>query len=175
VTAYVPEGWNSISSPNLVREGNVLHGNFTGLPADILTVAVQAPVGPELGQAVFLYAIFIVVTVVVGGLMCWTAGRSLGRILSRKVDALACRTYKVALGIIIWSILTTFLWEVFIITAWTISFNGILRSQAGQESPYFHEQLGPAHCGMALIVLAVLPIGLLITMRSAFGSLRRTH
>jgi hypothetical protein len=173
VTAYVPEGWQSISSPSLEREGDVLRGSFAGLPADMLIVAVRAPVGPELQQAAFLYASCFVFAVVLGGLMCWGLGRLLGRILVRWISPSSWGGYRVDPRIIISAILVTILWEASIAGAWSFSYQGIVGVLKGQESPYFHEQLFPAFCGILLLMLAVLPLGLLIFWGSAYRSLKR--
>jgi hypothetical protein len=160
VTVFVPEGWESASTPALEREGDVLRGSFPSLPADALMLAARAPVGPELGRAVCLYLGLYAFAAVGGGVLCWWAGRSLGRFLGRRQGVFH-------LWIVLAAVALAFLWAAAIFGSARLAWWGIRGSLAGQESPYFHERFLVPGCMTFLLILAVLPLGFGIAWWSA--------
>jgi hypothetical protein len=65
VTVHVPPGWGAAASPTLTRDGDTLHAMFGDLPADAITMAVQAP--PTRHRVVRLATLALLVVVAIGG------------------------------------------------------------------------------------------------------------
>jgi hypothetical protein len=173
VTVYLPDGWQSASTPLLERDGSVLRGTFTGLPADVLILAARAPAGPELRHAIVLYGCLYIVAVIGGGVLCWGLGRSLGRLLARS-DRMANRASRgFDVRVVLPSLLLAGLWGAVILIAWNVTRTSIIRSLAGQESPYFHERFFAPTCFTLVMFVVCLPLGVLIAWRSAIRPLTR--
>jgi hypothetical protein len=158
VTVRLPEGWRSASAPELHREGAVLHGTFSEVPADTLMLAARAPVGPELHRATNLWLGLDAVLVVASGVLCWWGGRLLGRYLAKHRDHPDSRALSVA-----GPVLLALAWGAVILMGQHVAWRGILGSLAGQESPYYNPEevltFAPLAC---LQLLVALPIGFLI-------------
>src|SRR5262249_23468561 len=86
VTAFLPEGWEHDGEPTLEREGDVLFGSFSGVPADSLTVAVRAPLGPAYHWAVAGSVGLYAVALIGGVLLCWFGGAWSEAFLKRKMS-----------------------------------------------------------------------------------------
>ena len=176
VTIHLPETWQSNSTPALEREGGVLRGSFTSLPADCLALAVRMPMGPELKQelryTIWQYVALYALAVMGGGILCWWAGRLFGRFLVRKMPPATRSRNRAALWIVPFALLMTTGWEATILGIWALARDRILGVFAGQESPYFHEHfVAPAACNFCFM-LFVLPAGFLLAWNGARCSLR---
>jgi hypothetical protein len=156
VTVQVPEGWESIASPALEGEGDVLRGHFEGLPADTLALAVRAPVPRRcywwLRIAVALY----VLALPGGALLCWLVGGVVGR------WAAAPR----------WSIIPVavafpLFWAAALWAAFRVGGEQVLSSLKGQESPYLGERFFAPCCMTMLLTPVVVVIGGWLTWKSA--------
>jgi hypothetical protein len=167
LTVYLPGGWQSASDPALEREGEVLRGQFTGLPADTINLAVRAPVPPGLRRTVYFYLGLYGIVVVCGGVLCWLAGRLQGRYLAGQ----AARGQRVWGGrgpwIVASAVLMAVLWPALLYGAWSLGVKGIYAALAGQESPYFHELFPMPFLLHALLMLLAVPAGFAITRTSA--------
>jgi hypothetical protein len=75
VTVQLPAGWAAASEPALTREGNVLKGTFAHVPADALTLTVQAPVGWAFDTLGWAGIVTLVLAVPGGLVLCGLAGR----------------------------------------------------------------------------------------------------
>jgi hypothetical protein len=161
VTVYLPEGWQSASAPKLHREGAVLHGHFSDVPADTLMLAARAPVGPELRRATYLYLGLDALLVVAGGVLCWLGGRILGHFRTKYPDRPDVRDLSVA-----GPALLALLWGAAILVVQDFAWRGILGSLAGQESPYFYrEDVIGFGCLACPQLLVALPVGFLTARR----------
>lgn len=174
VTVYLPQTWQSNSTPALERDGGIMHGSFTSLPADSLALAVRAPMGPELQQklryTIWGYVALYALAVMGGGILCWWSGRWIGRFLAPKAPSGKRVGSRAALWIVPSAVLMTVGWEATILGAWSLAYYSILGVFAGQQSPYFHEQLiVPSACNVCLM-LFVLPAGFLLVWNSARGA-----
>jgi hypothetical protein len=75
VTVQVPDGWQTATSPNLHRDGDTLRASFEELPADSLTLTLQAPAG-WLYRLLKIASVGLLAVVGIGGLMtCYVRGR----------------------------------------------------------------------------------------------------
>jgi hypothetical protein len=183
VTVYLPDTWQSNSAPTLEREGGVLRGSFTNLPADCLSLAVRQPMGPEMQQklrntiwmCVALYA-FVVIG---GGIVCWGIGRLIGRLLVRRTPSGTMVKYEVPFWVYPFSIPLTIGWAAAIFRTLFLIRDNILGVFAGQEHPYFHEHLSLPSLANVCFVLFVLPIGMVLTrcgvQRPLQNAVRRWH
>lgn len=79
VTVRVPEKWSVVSSPGLQRDGGVLRGTFTDVPADAIALTMRSPVPAGYdGVKYGAWGLFAVAGV--GGLvLCRRWGRATGR------------------------------------------------------------------------------------------------
>lgn len=179
VTVHLPETWQSNSTPALEREGGVLRGSFTSLPADCLALAVRMPMGPELQQklrytiwgCVALYAL----AVLGGGILCWWAGRLFGRFLVQKTHPDTRMRNRVALWILPLALVLTAGWGATILGTWALAPDRILGVFGGQESPYLHEHfIAPSVCNFCFM-LFVLPAGFLLVRNGARRSFQKTE
>jgi hypothetical protein len=175
VTVYLPDGWQHASTPTLERDGNVLRGSFSGLPADALVVSTRCPVGPELGQRIKIGVALFILAVLGGGLLCWSGGRWTGRFL---LHVHASRGWsdsrRNACGAP-WAIFLGLLWSVSIAATFSLSVAWISAYLGTQESPYFHEPFGFIGVGVLLLALGAFPAGALLawkTMASRFRCVR---
>jgi hypothetical protein len=167
VTVYFPEGWQYTTSPQLENEAGILRGKFNDLPADILLLAVRAPVGPELQRASVLYGGFFVLAVIGGGVLSWWGGRLVGRFLAHRVPMNSLVGWRFGVRVLPAALLLAGLWTAIICVTWRMTLFGIVGSLAGQESPYFHENFFWISC-FALLMMVICPLlGLLITWLSA--------
>jgi hypothetical protein len=167
VTVYFPDGWQSASVPPLEREGSVLRGTFTDLPADVLNLAVRVPAGSELRRATVLYGCLYVAAVIGGGVLCWWLGRLLGGLLARR-DRIANRpSRRFDVRVVLASLLLAALWAGLILIGWEATRTSIVRSLRGQESPYFHESFIAPTCFTLVMLVVCPPLGFLIAWRSA--------
>jgi hypothetical protein len=138
VTAYVPEGWESRSTPELERDRDVLRGEFTGVPADALVLAVRAHLEAEVQRATVIYLSFYGIVVLGGGVCCWLMGHMLGR-------CLVCLAPSPRRGWLFYCLMPLMIlpglsWAMSIWWAWFFALRGIFASLSDQKSPYFHEQ-----------------------------------
>ncbi|HTU16980.1 MAG TPA: hypothetical protein VMG10_02860 [Gemmataceae bacterium] len=179
VTVYLPETWQFKSKPDLEREGGVLRGRFTTLPADCLALAVRTPMGPELQEKLrytiwWCVALYLLV-VMSGGILCCWAGRLLGRFLVRKTSSDTRVRNRLTLWIIPFALLMTVGWEAAILGTWGLARESITGVFAGQESPYFREQfILPSVCNVCFIPF-VLPAGFLLARGGARSYLRHAE
>ncbi len=173
VTAYLPDGWQHASATPLEREGDVLRGRFTGLPADSLAVAVRAPVGPEFQWAIYRSVGLFALAVVAGGAFCWLAGRWQGRFFARKSRPDLAGPGRSRWPIAVLAGVVALLWGAIIGGAYDLAVQGVFAALKGQESPYFHEHFFLPACGLVLLVLCALPLGFLLAWRSACRQLQR--
>ncbi len=171
VTAILPPGWQSASTPTLKREGDVLRGWFDHLPANVLVVAARAPVGPELERAAILAWVLYALALLAGGLLCWGVGHWYGQIESRRGAVWG----DVHVRATLLAVLMGMAWAGLLYGATRLAVWGIFASLGGQESPYFHERTDPAWCGSVLLMLTVLPAGLLLTRGAAQRAMARVE
>jgi hypothetical protein len=167
VTAFVPEGWPSTCTLPLEREGSVLHGTFTALPADNLLLAARSPVGPWFRSAIYGGGVLYILAVLSGGALCWRAGYWHGYLLVRRRRASDLGWIRFAIQGVVLLILPAFGWAAFIYLAMPLSTAGLYGALAGQESPYFHEHLFLPGCLTLLLMALVVPAGLWIAHWSA--------
>ncbi len=176
VTVYLPQAWQSNSKPALEREGGVMRGSFTDLPADYLALAVRMPMGPELQQklritiwmCVALYA-FVVMG---GGLLCWRTGRLLGRCLVRMTSPGKSKSDRPPLWVEPFPFLMTAAWAVATFGALALARGSIYGVLAGQQAPYFHEHFFVPSLANVCFNLFVLPVGWLLTRSGILRSLQ---
>jgi hypothetical protein len=166
-TIYLPEGWQSASRPALDRDGAILRGRFGEVPADTLMLAARAPVGPELRRAVYLYLGLYALLVVAGGVLCWWAGRLVGRFLGDHWDPADSASLTVGVPALL-----ALLWVALIIVGAHFTWRGNVGSLGGQESPYFGENALSMGCLAFLLVLGALPGGFLIARSSVLSGCR---
>ncbi len=176
VTVYLPQTWQSNSKPALEREGGVMRGSFTDLPADCLSLAVRMPMGPELQQklriTIWMCVVLYVFVVMGGGILCWWTGRLLGRFLARET------TLRTKVGRLppIWvepfPFLMTAGWAAAIFGALALARHSIYGVFAGQEHPYFHEHFFVPSLANVCFNLFVLPVGWLLTRSGILRSLQ---
>lgn len=109
VSVYLPKDWKIETLPQLTREGEVLKGNFKGIPADSLAITVQPPMPANynllrtifdvlFGIAIFGIPLFIII-------FAWFKGNTL------KLSWL-------------WGIGFSFLWAILFFAAGYFSFYG---------------------------------------------------
>ena len=79
-TVLVPAGWRAASRPRLTRDGDTLSGQWNQLPADALSLTIQAP-PPSAPLRTVLFPIGLLV---VGVGSCLVLGRAAGRWLGRR-------------------------------------------------------------------------------------------
>jgi hypothetical protein len=178
VTVYLPETWQSNSTPALEREGGILHGSFTNLPADCLALAVRMPMGPEwqekLRSRIWWCVALYVFVVISGGILCWRAGRFFGRLLVQRARPGAWVREWPILWAVPLALLLTVGWDAVNLGATALALGRIYGVFAGQESPYFHENIfgpfGPFSCNLCFM-LFVLPAGFLFALDGARRSL----
>jgi len=178
VAVYLPENWQSKSTPALQREGGVLRGSFANLPADCLALAVRAPFEGELRQRLrytiagwtALYAL----EVIGGGILCWWAGRLLGRFLARKTSPGTKASIRVGIWILPFAFLITAGWAATIVATWGLTQHTILGVFAGQENPYFGYRFLLPECGTYVLALCIFPIGFILVRKGARRSLQNT-
>jgi hypothetical protein len=170
VTVHLPDGWQSDSKPALEREGSVLHGRFTGIPADALLVSARAPVGPELQRAEVIAVVLYVLALVGGGVVCWLVGRWQGRWLAR-----ASGRFKIVLTVLVIpvGVLLGLLWAAAIFGALWWEGTSMYAALAGQEGPYFGERFILPTLGTLLLMLLVLPAGIVINWKATWRSFER--
>jgi hypothetical protein len=179
VTVYLPDTWQSNSTPALEREGGVLRGSFTTLPADCLALAVREPMGPELQQRLrhtiwWCVALFVLV-VMGGGILCWWAGRLLGWFLVQITPPGTTVRNRAVLWILPFALLMTAGWEATILGTRSFAQDSIYGVLARQESPYFHEHFFLPNCGTCGLNLLVLPAGFLLAWNGARRSRRQAE
>jgi hypothetical protein len=170
VTAHLPDDWKSWSNPELKRDGSVLRGRFTGLPADALVLATWAPVPSELQRAKNLYGGLYALAVLGGAVVCLLAGRWLGRLLARWLGQRVGLASLLALPL---AALLAVLWAAAIFGAWRLGVREIFATLRGQESPYFHEPFILWAFGTLLLVVLVLPVGFLLVLMPAYLAVKR--
>jgi hypothetical protein len=168
VTVYLPEGWEHHSEPPLEREGDVLRGHFTGLPADTLALAVRAPVGPAfygmLAGSVVLFAL----AAVGGWFLCGLAGRLHGGFLARKVRPGPRRILWLVAGTLPVAVLLPVGWALLIFGAGYVSARGLYAALAGQQPPDMSSCVVVPFCSSIILILFALPAGFWITCRGAY-------
>ncbi len=177
VTVYLPDTWQSNSRPALEREGGVMRGTFTNLPADCLALAVRKPMGPEMqqklrntiGLCVALYAF----AVLGGGFLCWCMGRLLGRFLVRVKPPGTMPKPHLPLWVPPFALLMTVGWAAAIFGTLDLSRDWIYGVFAGQESPYFHEQFILPSMANFYFNLFVLPVGFLLSRKGVQYSMEK--
>jgi hypothetical protein len=174
VTAYVPDGWEAASTPALEREGEVLRGSFTGLPADNLVLAARAPPPPGVRWAMCLWMILYLIVFVGGGFLCLTVGRWLGHLLARTMPTGKEGEWP-GLWIVVVAILMTSAWMAALYGTGNRASRQIHAAFAGQESPYFHWELFVPSCVGFLLLEVALPVGLVATSISAYRARNRAE
>ena len=148
VTVKVPDGWRAASSPELDRDGDTLRASFSEVPADALTLTVQAPEG-------WLYPLLKVLSggllgvVGIGGLAtCWLRGRR---------DWAASLVLAFAWGLAFWA-------------AGAFATFGIDTAlPSGQASHYGYDQ-PIAMLGFTLLSVVLMPIGFVLGLFGAAKS-----
>jgi hypothetical protein len=166
VTVYLPEAWQSNSTPKLEREGGVLRGHFTSLPANCLSVAVRAPVGPELQRTIRVYAIVYGFVLLCGGILCWWGGRLLGWLLVNKTS------YRSSLWAVPGAFLMAIAWPAAFLATLTYARMAIYDLLAGQENPYFYEHFIGPNLGTLCLMPFVFLTGFVLAVRGFWRSLR---
>jgi hypothetical protein len=175
VLVHLPKGWQSASTPTLNREEDVLRGEFDGLPAEALTVAVRAPLGPELRRAIYLYVALYGLVVVAGGFLCHWGGYGLGWFLVRKTNLTRGQPRLLALCILVPGSFLALVWVGLICGGGVLVKSGITGALAGQESPYFHEHFFAPICGMFVLAFSALLLGVLLSSLSAYRFVWGAH
>jgi hypothetical protein len=82
VTVHLPEGWRAACKPELTRDGNCLKGRFAEVPADALTLTIQADEGWLYWPLRYASLALFFLTGLGGILMCWRGGRFAARSLA---------------------------------------------------------------------------------------------
>jgi hypothetical protein len=176
VTVYLPDTWQSNSKPALEREGRVMRGSFTTLPADCLALAVRMPMGPEMQQklrnTIWMCVALYVFVVIGGGILCWWTGRSLGRFLVRMTPPGRIVANKPPLWVKPFPFLMTVGGAAAIFGTLALARHSILGVFAGQEHPYFHEHFLLPFLANVCFNLFVLPVGFLLTRNGVLRSLQ---
>jgi hypothetical protein len=176
VTVYLPDTWQSNSKPALEREGGVLRGSFTNLPADCLGLAVRLPMGPELHRKL-LYTTWMcgalyVFVVMFGGILCWWIGRVLGWVLVQRAPRGTMVKPQLPLLVEPFALLMTVGWAAAILGTFVLSEHSIYGVFAGQQSPYFHERFPVPAAAHVCFNLFVLPVGFLLARNGVRRSLQ---
>ena len=154
-TIHVPPGWRAASDPGMTRQGDVLTGSWTRVPADALAVTVQAPPPsvPNFGALAGIGG--LAVCVLLGGL----AGRGLGR---RGWSSAWATPLSLAMGFV-WSFAT-------FLTTWTAG-PAALKARAGEQAAWTY---GYGEGMMAALLTPVLlVVGIAATQTAAFVAKRR--
>jgi hypothetical protein len=181
VTVHLPERWEAKSSPGLTREGDVLHGNFQEVPADCLVVVARAPLGPRLRRTKWLCGGLLALSLVLGGALCWWVGRWKGRYPPRITEAspdqrgqLAFSPAELASSLL--ALLMPIVWPAMILGVLLLTRWEVYRVVGQQEAPFLRRYttelpVGMLACGGVCLVLAVFPVGILLTV----AGLRRSR
>jgi hypothetical protein len=167
VTLHLPSGWEARSTPPLEREGDTLRGSFDELPADALLLATGPRVPPGYYWAEWFSVALWVALVVGGPLMCWWAGRRLGR-----AHASARASGGNALG---WAALRglglglfpALLWGALIYASVPVSVTIVRASLHGQENPEFGDPACAGPCLNFIIIPAAVLFGATLALASA--------
>lgn len=159
VLVFVPEGWQCKTVPSLERNGDVLRGSYSTLPADCLALAVRAPVGPELQQSIWRYAALYAFVLISGGVFCWGLGRLLMWVLTRTTE----RQYHLWIALV--ALVAAVAWPALTVWIWNMARDGIVSVLAGQENPYFREQFFIPNCGTFLLLPLLFMAGFWLTWR----------
>jgi hypothetical protein len=173
VVVHVPDGWEARSTPALRRERDTLRGSFNEVPADALLLATGAPVPVGYYWATGL-ALALWGGVLVGGpLMCWWAGRRLGRARAcagapggeAKGQAARC-------GLLL-GFFPALLWGALIYASVPVSMAIIKAPLHGQERPSAEEPFFAGPCLNYFIIPAAVLFGVTLTLGSAGRATRR--
>ncbi len=167
VLVHLPGGWDSRSTPALERDGDALRGSFDGLPADALLLATSPPVPREYDWAVRLSVALCVAALMSGPVMCWLAGRRLGRVRATARAGARAALLRRVLGV-----LSALLWGGLIYASVLLSLAMIKASLHGQESPGYGGHYLIEGCVIYLLPAFVL-LGSLITLGAASRAARR--
>lgn len=79
LTILLPPGWNAATTPTLLRDGDHLIGNFSELPADAISITVQAPPGWLYSTILTIGWLTFGIALLGGALLCWRVGLVRGR------------------------------------------------------------------------------------------------
>jgi hypothetical protein len=150
VTVRLLAGWQSACTPELEREGDVLRGSFSGLPADVLVVTARAQVGQSYHRAWLAGGGLYALAVLGGVLLCRIAGR-----MTRRAGWSWWAATAVALA-------AALAWAAAILAACGWGVREVFIALGEQRSPYFHERIGLLGWGSLLLGLAALPVGFLL-------------
>jgi hypothetical protein len=165
VTVYVPGGWEARSAPALEREGDILRGSFTELPADALQMATGPPVPRAYHWVAPLPLVLWGALLVIGSLMCVLAGRRLGRArASAKAsggEGPGCPSW---LGL---GLFPALLWGALIYASVPVSMGIVRASLHGQESPGFRDPWFAGPCLNFIIIPAAVLFGVTLSLASA--------
>jgi hypothetical protein len=164
ITVYLPQSWQAKSTPPLERDGDVLRGHYTGIPADCLAIATREPLGPGIRPIIFPYVGVAVLTLIVGGILSWWTGKQFaarwftktnGSWLSRVLgwQFLVCLTFP-------------FLWSASLGATFMAARNSLLRYLGEQRSPFFVERMMLPFLITCLLMLSVLPYGYFLAILS---------
>jgi hypothetical protein len=173
VVVHLPSGWEARSSPELEREGDILHGSFEGVPADALLIATGPPVPAEYQWAV-RFSVALWVSVLVGGVvMCWWVGRRLG--VARARAANTQESLAMRLGGFALRVFPALLWGALILACFPVSIKMQIASLHGQESPSMTMTSFwiVAPCFFVFIFPFCVLVGIGLTSWSASRSARR--
>ena len=171
VTVQVPAGWYAAAAPHLDREGDTLRGQFDSVPADFLTITVQAPEGAAYKPVTYSTLALLALTVLLGLIGSWWLGRRLGRRTARQESSGFWRQHAFP-----WTILWGLSWGAAILAAGLLAtFAPDAALPSGQASHYGY---GPAFAVIGVVVLSALlaPIGFAIAQVTAVavaGAARR--
>jgi hypothetical protein len=167
VTVHLPGGWEARCTPALEREGDTLRGSFTELPADALLLATSAPVPPEYYWAVRLSEALWVVVLVGGPLMCWWAGRRLGRARASGREPGGEATGRAVLRGLGLGFFPALLWGALIYASVPVSLGLIRTTLHGQENPEFRDPWFVGPCLNYFIIPAAVLLGITVALGSA--------
>jgi hypothetical protein len=165
VTVNVPQGWESRATPPLEREGDVLRGHFDELPADMLVLAVRAPVPQQYHRTIWFAVGAYVLALFGGGVLCWLAGAFIGRRVPR---GLWFGVFVGSAALVLSSLWAASLWGV-----WVVGFRRAGEALGAQESPYFHEQYFTPCFTTFWLTPVVLVLGVILTRAGANRARRR--
>jgi hypothetical protein len=158
VTVQIPAGWKSASSLDLNRDGDVLRGTFTGVPADSFVVATRAPLPRGYERALWAETAEWILLLPGGLLACVLVGRYCGLLRARRAFVATKRGWT---GTLINSapFLVGVLWGAAVLIALLLTPRFMTASLAGQESPYFHERYMFLPCFVTSLVPGTVLIG----------------
>jgi hypothetical protein len=173
VLVHLPEGWQFHCNPVLKQEGNELHGSFTELPADFLTLAVRAPLAPDTRRAFVRFLGLYAAAVFGGAIACWWSGRSLGRWLGFRCSA-RLRASSLPINIqLLFAVVVGAGWLALIYASLFWGWRGVHESLGGQASPVYYSNPYWSSCVDLIVIALSFPIGTVITYAGGSRAFKR--